>query len=482
MIRRRDACGAVLAALAALAAAVPAWPSPQHAMEGMQGMDTMPGMQHATSPKPAEPAPIDPNIPIVTLEDIERRALEHNPAIAAAEAEIRAADARRSQAGLWPNPVVGYSGDDIPLAKDRTGGQHGFFVAQDFPLGKLGPDRQVSARELEQARVGGEAQRLRLQAQVRMLFYRTLAAQQRVEVRERLAALAREAVEVTLQLFNTGSADGPDRLAVENEASLLDSSLASARIELDQLWASLRAMVNDPGLEPGRLKGDLAQGLPQLDREEWRRRLLAESPDLRLSAVRVARAEAVLARAKAARIPDLTFSGGIRRDRAEVQPGGPEIGNVGFADVGVRLPLWNRNQGGIAAAEAELAKSRLDQESSRLALEARFAAQFGRYRQAALRAATFRDGVLVRARSAYEQYRTQYGQMMAAYPQVLIAQRTLFQLEDEYIDTLDRAWESSVAIQTLQFGGEPGGMGMTGTTGAMGLGIGLPGAGGEVQP
>ena len=167
-----------------------------------------------------------------------------------------------------------------------------------------------------------------------------------------------------------------------------------------------------------------------------------------------------------------------------MRPGGPAIGNVAFADVGVRLPLWNRNQGGIAAAEAELSKARLDQESTHLALEARFAGQFGRYRQAFQRAGRFRDGILVRARSAYEQYLAQYQQMMAAYPQVLIAQRTLFQLEDENINTLDRAWESAVAIQTFQLSDEPGGMRMTGAmdTGSGEMGMAAPGLGGELQP
>jgi cobalt-zinc-cadmium efflux system outer membrane protein len=453
---RRFSPAGVLVGLFALAGAVPASPAPP-------------------------PAATDPGIPTVSLDEIERRALEHNPAIAASDAAIRAAEGRRLQAGLWPDPTVGYTGEDIPLEPDRDGGKHGFFVAQEVPLGgKLASSREVFAREVDQAKVAAEAQRSRLQARVRMLFYRTLAAQQRVEVRERLATLAKEAVDVTGQLFNTGAADAPDRLAIENEASLLASSLSSARIELDQLWAELRAVVNDPDLEPGRLQGDLTADLPDLDREEWRRRLLAESPELKMAAARVASAEALVARARTGRTPDLIFQGGIRRDRTPARPGGPQIGNEAFADIGIRLPLWNRNQGGIAAAEADLARARLDQESARLMLEARFAERFGRYRQAAERAETFRNGVLGRARSAYDQYRTQYEQMMAAYPQVLIAQRTLFQLEDDYIDTLDRLWESSVAIRTLQLGSDS--MAMDSGSGAIGAGMPDMGLGAELRP
>jgi cobalt-zinc-cadmium efflux system outer membrane protein len=348
------------------------------------------------------------------------------------------------------------------------------------PLGgKLRLSRDVLARDLEVARLAAGAQRTVLLAQVQALFYRTLAAQRRVEVRERLASLAGEAVEVTGQLFNTGSADAPDQLAIENEASLLQSSLASARIELDQLWAALRATVADPDLQPGRLQGDLAAGLPELDREQWRQRLLAESPELRVASVRAARAEAELSRARAARVPDLTFDGGVRRNRDTVRSGGPEIGNEAFADIGLRVPLWNRNQGGIAAAEAELARARLEEQRTRLSLESRFAERFARYRQASERIVTFtRGGVLSRAREAYEQYLTQYQQMMAAYPQVLIAQRTLYQLENEYVDTLDRAWESAIAIQSYLLAADGGGGSMAMTQDALGL----PALGGEFHP
>ncbi len=388
----------------------------------------------------------------ITLDDIERRALEHNPALAAADAAVRAAEARRKQAGLWPNPIVGYSGEDLPLDANRQGGKNGFFVAQDVPLGKLGADQRVRARALDQAKLAVEARRLRLLGDVRRLFYRTLAAQRRVEVRQRLVALARDSVAVTGQLFNTGVADAPDRLASENEATMLEASLAAARVDAEELWASLRAVVADPDLAPGELAGDLASGPPALDRDEWHRRLFEQSPELRAAAGRIALAEAALGRARAERLPDLAVEGGLRHDRTPVGPGGPEIGTEAFADIGLRLPLWNRNQGGIAAAEADLAKARLDLESTRLTLDARFASQFGRYRQASLRAAAYRQELLARARSAYDQYLAQYRQMMASYPQVLLAQRTLAQLEDDAVAAGERAWDACIAIQTFQLG------------------------------
>jgi cobalt-zinc-cadmium efflux system outer membrane protein len=44
--------------------------------------------------------------------------------------------------------------------------------------------------------------------------------------------------------------------------------------------------------------------------------------------------------------------------------------------------------------------------------------------------------------------------MAQAYPQVIVSQRTLFELEVHYIDSLDRIWQNAIALQnfTLQGG------------------------------
>lgn len=390
---------------------------------------------------------MDPDLPVYSLADLEKRALEKNPALAQADAAIRAAEARRLQAGLLPNPVVGYTAEDVPL-DDTSEGKHGVFVAQEIPLGgKLRLSRKVLEQDLEQTRISAETQRLLLLSELRRLYYRSLAAQARVDLRERLVDLTREAVEVTKQLYNTGAADAPDQLAVENEALLREADLSAARIELDQAWATLRAMVADPDLEPGRLAGELAE-IPELDRAELRDRLLEQSPELRTARAQAARAEAALARARAERFPDLEIEAGVRKPRGNSASDETDDREA-FADIGFRLPLFNRNQGGIAAAEAELSVARLEEQRVRLTLEARFAETFGRYRQASQRAATYREGVLDRARLAHRQYLEQYQQMMAAYPQVLITERTLIQTEEGYVNALATAWDAAVSLQTL---------------------------------
>ena len=51
--------------------------------------------------------------PVYKLEDLEQKALAHNPTLAQAQRNIEAAQGVRRQVGLSPNPTVGYYGDEI---------------------------------------------------------------------------------------------------------------------------------------------------------------------------------------------------------------------------------------------------------------------------------------------------------------------------------------------------------------------------------
>jgi outer membrane protein, heavy metal efflux system len=55
--------------------------------------------------------------------------------------------------------------------------------------------------------------------------------------------------------------------------------------------------------------------------------------------------------------------------------------------------------------------------------------------------------MIPRAARAYELYLAKYHQMGAAYPQVLISQRTLFQLQVGYTNALGNVWTAAIALQ-----------------------------------
>ena len=181
--------------------------------------------------------------PPITLSELEQLALQNNPTASAAAAGIDAARGRTRQAGAWPNPVIGYSGEEIKTGALDARGEHGFFVEQTVPLGgKLRLSRNVFQKTIEEAEAVRDLQRLRILSSVRQTFYSVLLTERRIEVQERLAALASEAVGVTAQLFNVGAADRPDYLAIEIESRRLQLQLNRSRNELFAFRQQLAAL------------------------------------------------------------------------------------------------------------------------------------------------------------------------------------------------------------------------------------------------
>src|SRR6202171_4825339 len=49
----------------------------------------------------------------ITLEELQQIALQNNPTFAQSVANIQAAEGRKKQSRLYPNPTVGYQGEQI---------------------------------------------------------------------------------------------------------------------------------------------------------------------------------------------------------------------------------------------------------------------------------------------------------------------------------------------------------------------------------
>lgn len=86
-------------------------------------------------------------------------------------------------------------------------------------------------------------------------------------------------------------------------------------------------------------------------------------------------------------------------------------------------------------------------------LEARLSRVVEEYLTALRAVDLYRGDILPRAEEAYTLYLRSYERMAAAYPQVLVAQRNLLQSNDAYLEALEAAWRSSVAIQGLLLSG-----------------------------
>jgi cobalt-zinc-cadmium efflux system outer membrane protein len=387
--------------------------------------------------------------PGLTLEQLQEMALANNPTLAQAKAGVRAAAGRSRQAGLWPNPTVGYTGDEI-RGGSYGGGEQGVFVQQNVILGgKLGLDRRIFEAEGKQAAAEADEQRLRVENGVRIAFYQSLAMQAMVETRTKLRDIAKDAAETTRELFNVGQADQPDVLEADVEADQDDLAVITEEQEQQRAWNVLAAVIGKPDLPLAHLQGDL-ENLPEVNAEQILQTILRDSPAVKIAQLGVARADAEMERAQHESIPDLFLRGGYSYSFEQLGTVPPKAaGSEAFAEVGVNLPIFNRNQGNIAAADADRERAKLEVQRVALVLRQMAAPIVQNYASSRAIAERYKSRTLPNARLAYELYLRKYHEGAAAYPQVLIAQRTLVQLETSYINTLENVWINAAALQGL---------------------------------
>jgi len=389
----------------------------------------------------------------LTLQQLEEMALANNPTIGQAQAGVDAARGRAREAGAWPNPTIGYTGEEIAPGEIIQRGAHGVFVDQTIPLGrKLRWNRAVFEREIAEAESVQEMQRLRITSSVRTFFYDVLTMERRVEVLDRLAQLAAEAVTITRQLFNVGAADQPDVLEANIEARRAQLERTAAKNELNAMRLQLSALVGDQRVASRPLVGSLEQAMPELERDATVQAVLDRSPEIRAARAAVERASAVVTRAGREKYPDLFLRGGVQYNRERLEVNTAVVGWQGLAEVGVSVPLFNRNQGLVGAARADETRAEGERRRLELDLQSRAAVVFEQY-LTALRASEVYGGEIVpQAEQAYRLYLARYREMAAAYPQVLIAQRTLFQMTAEYFENLKQAWRAALRLQGFLVG------------------------------
>jgi cobalt-zinc-cadmium efflux system outer membrane protein len=228
----------------------------------------------------------------------------------------------------------------------------------------------------------------------------------------------------------------------------MEIAVGIAEQMLRREWTMLVSVLGVPSLPAGGVAGRIDADLPPLDQEQLLAALLSESPAIRWAQAGVEHAEASLRRAKREPIPDLIVQGGLQQNLESLGVSqNRRVGLQGFAEVGVQLHLWDRNQGGIAAENAGLEAAREEARRVELELRNRFAMYGEDYGSSRLIADKYRLEILPRLERAYKLMVEQYGQMTASFLRVLILERMLYENETAYLDALERTWTSSIALR-----------------------------------
>ena len=369
-----------------------------------------------------------------------------NPSLAETRSAVARSDAQARQASLPPDPTFGYSGDHI-RGGQYHGGEQGAFVAQDLVLGrKLALRRDVFRAEASANQQSVSVQQERIRHDVSAAFFDTLADQSAVTVEDRLLNVALDAETNAHELERVGQADASDILEAEVAAEQAKLDFVQAQRHFLSSFGRLRSLSAQPTLAPTPLTGPLTEP-PALNPESLIDQDVQQSPAVLQAQAEVATAEARLKAAQRERVPNLNLKAGEWYSGEPLEGSGRRAGPETFVEAGVQLPLWNRNQGNIQAAEVLVDRAR--QEVTRVQLQTRSRAEpyAQQYQTARFAADRYRTQMIPRARRAYQLQVTKYQQMAQPYPRVLAAQRMLFTLQLSYLKSLQDQWRAALALQ-----------------------------------
>uniref|UniRef100_E6PXW8 Putative Outer membrane efflux protein n=1 Tax=mine drainage metagenome TaxID=410659 RepID=E6PXW8_9ZZZZ len=391
--------------------------------------------------------------PPMALSDFESLADANNPTLKQANAIVRKSQEQARQAGLYPNPSIGYQGEQI-RGGSYGGGEQGGFVQQTIVLGgKLGLRRNLYEQQKRSDLIGVTEQTYRVHNDVQQAFYDALTAQAMVQLHQRLLGVALDAVETVHQLSNVGQADAPDILQTEVEAEQAKVEYVTAQRQYLQTFRALAALAGKGDLPATSLHGELEK-TPDLNADEMVNSIAADSPTVKRAQQEAEVAQARLKDARRESVPDLQLRAGEQYNGEQVSENPTKAaGAQSFATAGINIPLWNRNQGNVGAAKAEIERARQDVTREQLSLRQQAAPLAQSYLAARFEVDRYKTQLIPRAARAYELYLKKYQNMAQAYPQVLVSQRTLFQLQISYLMALHDVWRSAIALQNYTLTG-----------------------------
>ena len=367
----------------------------------------------------------------LALKDALALALLHNPDLSAWLWEVRAGEARRLQAGLWPNPEVEVEIEEFGGSGESKGFDSARTTVALNQLVEMGGKRTArkKAAHLETRLAGWdyETKRLDVITETTIRFIDVLAAQKQANVARSSSELTQRVYQTVAQRIQAGKDSPVEELKARGEKASANLAHRKAQRELETARRALVAMWGGETATfesvMGRLD-DIAKKLPLLNRLY---ELMALNPDLARWPEELKLTETAIDAEKAGRIPDLSVGTGIEHSEAE-------DGHTFVASVGLELPLFNRNQGGVREAKASYERKKQEADSAEIELRKSLAEDYQTLLTAVETVRTIEEEILPAAEKAFTTAEEGYRMGKFNFMDVLDAQRTLFEVESELID------------------------------------------------
>lgn len=294
----------------------------------------------------------------LTLAEALRLARERNPSFAAARSMVEAAEADRITARQRPNPAFTFDSEGrSPFKSSPLDDNHEYVFRLDQEL-EIGGRRRLRTQVAEQGIDAAKARQLdalrRLELEVKRAYFQVVLAR----ADQTVAAAALGEIDKVISLnqarVKVGEISGAELRRVQVERLRFQDDVFAAELAVRNARASLLALLNvadlrqpfEPvdGLIPA--EGEVNALMTAIRQVSASTASLTALPrgDIQAARIEQRQAETSTRLQRALRSPMPTLGGGYKHDSG--------INTFAFG-ITVPLPLFNRNQGQIARADAE---------------------------------------------------------------------------------------------------------------------------------
>lgn len=288
----------------------------------------------------------------LTLDGAMQLLLRQSPVLLRDRQNVAVANANVRQAGLRPNPSFELNSESYPLFEPRPGA---FFNNQELVLragqtietaGKRGKRVQVARQELtvSQSEVQNTVRQLRFELKRR--YYTIVLAKTQRELAQEILKQFDEIIRLNEARFKQGELSGLEMNRIRAERMRFFVDVLDSDLQLRNAKTALLELLGVADLgAPFDVTESLAVRSLQTSLRDLQAQALQARPDLFAERQRLERTRQDLRLQRAGAIPDITPFFGYKRDFAA---------NTVTFGLNVPLPFFDRNQGGIGRAAAQV--------------------------------------------------------------------------------------------------------------------------------
>ena len=373
----------------------------------------------------------------LSLDDALAIFLRQNQDLLIAKYGIEIAKARKITAGLFPNPELSLTGFSAFTQKCTFSDCRGILpeISQLFEVaGKRG-------FRIESAELGTQSAEASFEDTLRQLGFAVKDTYYRVQVEGRHLEVDKKRRDRLKRFLEKMSGDSAKKENMEKQEDLIRLQLQQIRAEvwviediqkMETAISEFRILLRLPPETELELTTDLQYHRVDPDISNLRTYLIDNRPDIRAKRLLHSQRQSELKLAHAMQYPDVTVGVGFMMQG----PTGPDNQQQWTATLGVPLPVFDRNQGGMmeAATAVQMAETELQKTLNDVQNEVNIA--YRRLLHSRLLVETYGDSALNAAESLFNTVEQAYKDGKTTNLYFLDAARTANDIQEAYLDAL----------------------------------------------